>query len=154
MKRFALPGWIMALTLCMIISATPALAEVEELKAEIRALAAKVERYEARIAALEREVANLRESLGPADTVNKSAKGKAPTGPQGWKNKANWRRIKSGMSPSQVQGILGSPTHREGQLDNIGSWRYEGYVNGVGQLSGNVSFLHNQVLLVSEPVFE
>ena len=69
-----------------------------------------------------------------------------------WHSETYWRRIKDGMSESQVIKILGKPT----DVKDIGSFRtlfYRGEVRGSGFVSGNVRFTDDRVWQVNTPVF-
>ncbi len=72
----------------------------------------RVAKLEARIAKLERRVAKLEALLRQAAKVSprKADNVRAPQiRPGDYKNKANWRRLKRGMTQAQVTEILGDP---------------------------------------------
>ena len=78
---------------------------------------ARVEKLEAMVQTLERRVASLEAQL--------QARGATVRAPQG---KENWRRLQKGMSQSEVEALLGSPS----KVDVYGVmtiWRY-----GTGQV--------------------
>ena len=69
-----------------------------------------------------------------------------------WHSETYWRRIKDGMSESQVIKILGKPT----DVKELGSMRrlfYRGEVRGSGFVSGNVWLSDDRVWQVNTPVF-
>ena len=69
-----------------------------------------------------------------------------------WHYETYWRRIKDGMSESQVIKILGKPTG----VKDIGPFRtlfYRGEVRGSGFVSGNVELSDDRVWQVNTPVF-
>jgi hypothetical protein len=59
---------------------------------------ARIERLEQSIGTLERRVASLEAQLGERPSASQVAPGKA-----------NWRKLKSGMTESDVEQLLGSP---------------------------------------------
>ena len=67
----------------------------------------------------------------------------------GWKDPANWRRVRPGMSKGQVEALLGLPAKEDG-----GQWYYLGSVAGSGEVAGYVCFISEQVNHASPPVFE
>jgi hypothetical protein len=73
-----------------------------------------------------------------------------------WHDPENWKRIRSGMSTSQVEQILGKPTSTNSIRSYSGrfvTYLYQGDVPGVGRISGNIEFSDkDQVMLVQPPV--
>ena len=70
----------------------------------------------------------------------------------GWKSPDNWRKVTSGMSISQLEEILGLPTSKgTGGMGPI--WYYEGYVQGSGNVTGNIQFFRRRVWDINKPVF-
>jgi hypothetical protein len=122
--------------------------EVEKLRTTVETLINKIEEQDQRIVALEKAIKTLagsgNESLPTIDSVRKQSAGRV----EGWKNPANWKRIKPGMSEAQVRAILGSPTSTGGL-----TWYYEGDVPGSGTVSGNISWLFHRVSGSYMPVF-
>jgi len=119
------------------------------LRAQVERLTTQVARQDARIADLERKLTTLLAVVESPEAAPQRGVRKAAGPSSGWKNPANWRRIKDGMSHSQVTEILGSPTSSK-----FLTWYYEGYVAGIGEVSGNVGFLENRVMSTNMPVFE
>lgn len=60
---------------------------------------------------------------------------------EGWKALANWRALKSGMSPDEVRTVLGEPARVRG--GNVALWYYS---NG-----GDVTFVLDTVTAWTEP---
>ena len=70
----------------------------------------------------------------------------------GWKSPDNWKKVKKGMSISQLEGMLGLPTSKgTGAMGPI--WFYEGYVQGSGNVTGNIQFYQRRVWDINKPVF-
>jgi len=70
-----------------------------------------------------------------------------------WQNSANWRKIKLGMSRSQVESIMGKPSKIK--TDSIGyvSLFYQGEIQDAGYVSGNVQLNNmDRVYLINPPV--
>jgi len=122
--------------------------EVEKLRAAVEILIRRIEEQDQRIVALENALKALSssgsESLATTDKATKQAAGSL----EGWKDPANWARIRDGMSQSQVRAILGSPSSIQDSR-----WYYEGDVPGSGTVSGNIFWLSHRVLVVYVPVF-
>ena len=73
-----------------------------------------------------------------------------------WHNPDAWKRVKSGMSKSQVVSILGSPTSSKSigsGVDAMMKLYYRGEVPGSGFVSGNVSIHDDRVYGIDAPVF-
>ena len=70
----------------------------------------------------------------------------------GWKSYTNWNLVKEGMSVSQLEKILGQPSSKG--ADGMGPiWYYEGNVQELGKVSGNIKFYQNRVWDINKPVF-
>ena len=70
----------------------------------------------------------------------------------GWKSYTNWNLVKEGMSVSQLEEILGQPSSKgAGSMGSI--WYYEGNVQELGKVSGNIKFYQNRVWDINKPVF-
>lgn len=96
-----------------------------------------------RITQLEIEVQELKNRLSKLESpqVASSAVQKPFASPDGWKNVANWRALKTGMSPDQVRQILGEPKKVDGGA--LADWFY---ANG-----GAVRFYKDQLSNWREP---
>lgn len=76
-----------------------------------------------RITLLEREVQELKlRLLRLESTQANTEKPYKPVSSDGWKNLANWRSLKKGMSYDEVRGTLGEPARIKG--GNIAIWFY------------------------------
>ena len=70
-----------------------------------------------------------------------------------WQNPANWRKIRVGMSSSQVETIVGKPSKVETDVIGWVTLFYQGEVQGAGYVSGNVRLSNkNRVAQISQPV--
>jgi len=70
-----------------------------------------------------------------------------------WQNPANWRKIRVGMSSSQVESIVGKPSKVETDVIGWVTLFYQGEVQGAGYVSGNVRLSNkNRVAQISQPV--
>ena len=70
-----------------------------------------------------------------------------------WHSETYWRRIKDGMSESQVIKILGKPTDVKEDVVSFRTLFYRGEVRGSGFVSGNVRLSDDRVWQVNTPVF-
>jgi hypothetical protein len=70
----------------------------------------------------------------------------------GWKTASAWKRVKEGMSESQVVAILGIPTRVE-RGSTYDTLFYQGEVLGSGSIAGLVRLLDGQVYRISPPIF-
>ncbi len=92
---------------------------------------------------LEKEIQEIKLRLSNLE----AAQGKLSSNPRpvqtgdGWKVLTNWRSLKSGMSPSDVQTVLGEPARVKG--GNVAFWSYS---NG-----GEVTFISDKVTSWTEP---
>jgi hypothetical protein len=81
---------------------------------------ARIQKLEERISALESRVAFLEAQLRERPAVSQVAP-----------DKVNWRKLKRGMSESEVEQLLGSPERVDARIAVV-EWSYPGY--------GSVSF--------------
>jgi len=94
-----------------------------------------------RISALEKEINAIKLRLAKVEAVEVSASVLPLATKDGWKLLSNWRTLKTGMSPSEVRGILGEPHRvRGGELT---FWYY--------QNSSSVAFLSDKLHAWTEP---
>ena len=120
--------------------------QIDDLKIQITLLMRLIAEQDRRITDLENQI-----KKGGTGSGDSPGSGTPDSSATGWKNPANWQRIKGNMSPQQVIVILGQPTRRK--TGGLVRFFYEGTVSGSGYISGNVSFANNQVLVVSAPAF-
>lgn len=95
---------------------------------------------------LEKEIRDIKLRLSNLEAAQgKPAASAKPVQPvqsgDGWKALANWRALKSGMSPNDVRGILGEPDRVKG--GDVAFWFY---LNG-----GDVTFMRDKVTSWTEP---
>ena len=85
----------------------------------------RVARLEERITQLERRVARLEALLSKAETAQ------APQiRPGDYRSKANWRRLKLGMTKTQVKEILGDPPKQRANAVLGDYWYYPDVLGG------------------------
>lgn len=96
-----------------------------------------------RITQLEKEVLELKLRLTNLEVppVTTSTRQKPAASTESWKSLANWRSLKSGMSPDDVRAILGEPSRVEGGI--VTYWTYPS--------RGEVTFVRDQVTRWAEP---
>ncbi len=96
-----------------------------------------------RITALEKEInaIKLRLAKVEASLVESSVSALPLATKDGWKLLSNWRTLKTGMSPSEVRGILGEPHRIKG--GEIATWYYQ---NG-----SSVTFMSDKAYSWTEP---
>jgi hypothetical protein len=102
------------------------------------ALADRVSQLEATVAALQAENRELRKRV---DKLEPRPQASAPSQPvpapnPGWKDKANWRRLRRGMTEGEVEALLGPPDKVDIGL-HLGYWLYS---PTQGVLGPNVMF--------------
>jgi hypothetical protein len=94
-----------------------------------------------RISALEKEINAIKLRLAKVEAVEVSASALPLATKDGWKLLSNWRTLKTGMSPSEVRGILGEPHRIKG--GEIATWYYQ---NG-----SSVTFMSDKAYSWTEP---
>jgi hypothetical protein len=96
-----------------------------------------------RIDKLEKEVQELKLRISKLESLlsNPAAAQDVVTSSDGWKSIANWRKLTTGMNPSDVRKILGEPQRVDG--GDIAFWHYQ---NG-----GVVTFYEGKVDSWREP---
>ena len=96
-----------------------------------------------RIDQLEKEVRELKLRISKLESllINPGAAQEVVTPGDGWKSIANWRKLTTGMNPSDVRKILGEPQRVDG--GNIATWYY--------QKDGTVNFYKGKVHDWTEP---
>ena len=78
-----------------------------------------------RIDKLEKEVQELKLRISKLESllINPGAAQEVVTPGDGWKSIANWRKLTTGMAPSDVRKILGEPQRVDG--GDIAVWYYQ-----------------------------
>ena len=96
-----------------------------------------------RIDQLEKEVQELKLRISKLENLlsNPASAHYVETSGDGWKSIANWRKLTTGMNPSDVRKILGEPQRVDG-----GNFTYWYYQNG-----GGVTFYEGKVDGWKEP---
>ena len=96
-----------------------------------------------RIDKLEKEVQELKLRISKLESLlsNPAAAQDVVTSSDGWKSIANWRKLTTGMNPSDVRKILGEPHRVRG--GGLAIWYYQ---NG-----GTVTFFEGKVGQWREP---
>ena len=115
------------------------------LENELRVLRQLVIDQGRRIEQLERQMTN----VGTAGRENRAAN----TDTGNWKRPESWLKLQNGMTPQQVQLVLGSPTRTQSNIKDAVFWYYEGTVQGSGSVRGRVYFIDGAVSMVNPPVF-
>lgn len=96
-----------------------------------------------RIVQLEKEIQELKVRVSKLESLlNEPSKAQAiDTSGEGWKSLANWRKLSTDMSASEVRKILGEPERLDG--GGVARWYYQ---NG-----GRVTFISGRVSQWVEP---
>jgi len=95
---------------------------------------------EQRVADLERRVARLEQIKGVSPATSPAPQNTN----RGFENIENWRRLRTDMTPSQVEAILGKPSRIDG--GNVAIWYYSN-----NRISGTVRFMNDKLFSWSEP---
>ncbi len=96
-----------------------------------------------RIDHLEKEVQELKLRITKIESLlsNPDTAQEVVTSGDGWKSIANWRKLTTGMNPTDVRKILGEPQRVDG--GDIALWHYEN--------EGEVMFINGKVKKWREP---
>lgn len=96
-----------------------------------------------RIDQLEKEVQELQLRISKLESLlsNPNAAQDVVTSSDGWKSIANWRKLTTGMGPSDVRKMLGEPYRVDG--GNLATWYYKN--------DGTVLFYQGKVREWREP---
>jgi hypothetical protein len=92
--------------------------------AKAEPLADKVQRLEQRLALLEKRLLELERGATPAPVATKPPS----AGADQWRDKSRWRMLKAGMTPADVEKVLGEP-EKVSHATMIIFW-YWGYPTG------------------------
>lgn len=96
----------------------------------------RIDQIEKELQEIKASLSRLNAILSPPDTVTASS-----SQLERWQAVANWRKLETGFSPSQVRQILGEPFRIDG--GTVATWKYS---NG-----GRVTFMSNRLYSWSEP---
>lgn len=141
----ALTGAGVLLLMCGVAMAQPRDPRVDELTKQVAQLKLKVANQDSRIAELEKAVKLLQSAATPAPAPI------PPTTPP-WHRASNWTLIKSGMSESEVVGILGPPTSVDSSIDKRTLF-YSPDPSSTSTLSGSVTLVDDRVTAMTPPTF-
>jgi HD superfamily phosphodiesterase len=95
---------------------------------------------EARVTDLERRVALLEGQKGSVPATRTVQ----PSSNRGFEDIENWRRLKTGMTPSQVRAILGEPRRINGGY--VSTWNYSNNIT-----HSHVTFVDDELSSWTEP---
>ncbi|MGQ0833619.1 MAG: hypothetical protein ACT4O5_01640 [Gammaproteobacteria bacterium] len=122
---------------------------VEQLRQDVAELNRVVREQARKIESLEREIARLKSAATPGRP--RSAKDGADVGELAWVSSGPWRKLRPGMSESEVIALLGPPTAVRGDGEASKTLLYTLELEGTGFLSGSVELGSGQVREVREP---
>jgi hypothetical protein len=100
--------------------------------AEIRDLRNRIEYLEKKVESMDQTLTRMMAILNASPSVSRSQQSVTPD-PLKWRDKQNWRRLRTGMSKDEVRDLLGEPD----RIDNFGAFESWNYGNPVG---GEVQF--------------
>ena len=141
----ALTGAGLLLLMCGIAMAQSRDPRVDELTKETAQLKRRIADQEGRIAELEKAVKFLQSAAAPMPTP-------IPAETPPWHRASNWTLIKSGMSESQVVGILGPPTSVDSSIDKR-TLLYNPDATSTSTLKGSVTLIGDRVTAMTPPAF-
>ncbi len=85
--------------------------------AEIKDLRNRIEYLEKKVEAMDQTLTKMMAILNASPSVSRSQQSVTPDQLK-WKDKQNWRRLRSGMSKDEVTDVLGEPDN----IDKFPSW--------------------------------
>jgi hypothetical protein len=136
---------ILLILMCGIASGQTRDPRVDELTKETALLKRRIADQDERIAQLEKAVKALQSAATPMPTP-------IPSETPPWHRASNWTLIKSGMSESQVVGILGPPTSVDASIDKR-ILLYSPDANSTSTLKGSVTLIGDRVTAMVPPGF-
>ena len=131
-------AFIAAMAFCMPAAAAAQNRSVDSLLRRIDSLEHKVSDLELRLRALETRIGAGQVQYPPIPTTPSQAR-PVPNASK-WRDLANWRQLRRGMSEKQVRDLLGEPERVQG--GSVTSWRWDG---------AEVYFMDNKLAGWSEP---
>jgi hypothetical protein len=141
----ALIGAGLVLLMCGVAMAQTPDPRVDALTKETAQLKRTIADQEGRIAELEKAVKALQVSAAPLPA-------RIPAETPAWHQATNWTLIKSGMSESQVAGILGAPTSVQTTIDTRTLF-YSPDSHSTTTLNGSVTLIDDRVTQMTPPAF-
>jgi hypothetical protein len=124
---------------------------VRQLETDVRALQLLVEQQARRIDALQ---AAIGQSRTGRPSLPSQVAAKAPSGAL-WLQRANWDKLRNGMSEADVMRLLGPPTTvRKPENGGAQTLFYSMELDAGGFLSGNVVIGDQQVLEIHAPALK
>ena len=96
---------------------------------------------------LEKRVSDLERRVAQLEQHNTEVPNERPTersSNRGFENIENWRKLRTNMTPAQVEALLGRHTRIDG--GNVAFWHYSN-----DRMSGRVSFMDGRLFSWSEP---
>ncbi|MGA3187679.1 MAG: hypothetical protein ABSF22_11285 [Bryobacteraceae bacterium] len=142
-KVFAAAGLL--ISLCAMAMAQTPDPRIDQLTKENAQLKRKIADQEERIAELEKAVKTLQAAAAPLPAP-------IPGNTPPWHQAANWNQIKSGMSESQVVGILGPATSVDTSIDKR-ILLYTPDPHSTSTLNGSVTLVDDRVAAMTPPAF-
>lgn len=118
-----------------------ALALLASVPVSMQAQAKTVEALAQRVDSLERRIAELERRLAQPQGSSSSQRAPQSVATESWRDIANWRRLREGMSYDAVRRILGEPDRVSG--GTIALWMYPN--------AGQVSFYSGRLRSWTEP---
>jgi hypothetical protein len=118
---------------------------IDELTRETAQLKRRIADQDGRIAELEKAVKSLQSAAAPMPAP-------IPSETPAWHRASNWTQIKSGMSESQVVGILGPPTSVDSSIDKR-ILLYAPDASSTSPLKGSVTLIGDRVTAMTPPAF-
>jgi hypothetical protein len=141
----SLIGAGLVLLMCGVATAQTPDPRVDALTKETAQLKRTIADQEGRIADLEKAVKALQASAAPLPA-------RIPAVTPAWYQATNWTLIKSGMSESQVAGILGPPTSVQTTIDTRTLY-YSPDSRSTTTLNGTVTLIDDRVTEMTPPAF-
>jgi hypothetical protein len=142
----ALTGGCFLLLIGGIATAQARDPRVDELTKENAQLKLRIADQEKRIAELEKALKALQAAAAPLPTP-------IPAETPPWHRASNWILIKSGMSETQVVGILGPPTSADASIDKRTLY-YTPDAHSASTLNGSVTLIGDRVTAMTPPAFQ
>ena len=121
------------LLIMFMFYAIPRIAYADD--AEIRDLQNRIEYLEKKVEAMDQTLTKMMAILNASPSVSRSQQSVTPD-PLKWRDKQNWRRLRSGMSKDEVTDLLGEPD-RIDKFPSFEVWSYGDYGSGFVHFSSH-----------------